>query len=167
MRRIGRVDIVLAVTLLPIWLAAFALHVHSVVETKLAQPTFFVSMPEDASAYPKVRGFRFETSGAASQLRFGDRLLAIGERDLRGVGHIGVDAIAIAEADQDYRIQLTYETVRLDLKLHTVPSTAAHLRQRTAHSGHSDLQGEPLARPRFDSADHRHLRSSDPEARWA
>jgi len=98
MRRLDGIGAALLATLAPIWLVAFGLHVKQAFETGLAQPGFFVALSDGPDAYPRVRGFRLEQSGGADALRIGDRLRRIGDADLRGVGNIRSDAIAIREA---------------------------------------------------------------------
>ena len=101
-------DTALLLALFLPWLVVLALHVREVARSGLAQPTFFVSQPAHADAYATVRGFRFEQRGDVSDLRVGDELRRLGDRDLRGVGNIGVDAAAIAEAS-DGRVAVTFQ----------------------------------------------------------
>jgi hypothetical protein len=109
MRRLGPLDGLLLATLLPVWVLTFGLHVREVVRSELAQPAFFVSMPEHSGAYPRVRGFRIEQPGGTGDLQIGDRLIRLGDVDLRGFGNIGVDAVAIAQAGVDRRFPLVFE----------------------------------------------------------
>ena len=86
MRRIEAVDKALLAILVPIWAVCFLLSARSVFEHR-AYSSVYVSAPENGSAYPTLSAF--EVDGQASGLRVGDRLLRVGEADLRGVGPLG------------------------------------------------------------------------------
>ena len=75
----------------------------------LAEPGFYVSNPKAPDVYPRVGGFRREQAGGSEAIRIGDRMLRVGSVDLRGVGHIGYDAIAIREAGPDGRFEVQLE----------------------------------------------------------
>lgn len=93
------VDRLIRFVLLPIAVAVVTLHVLALLRTGLAEPSFFVAGPVGATEYPLVAGFRLDVLSAGTPVRIGDRLLRLGDRDLRGAGHLGVDIAAIHEAD--------------------------------------------------------------------
>jgi class 3 adenylate cyclase len=95
MRRLRRRDILLLATLVPAWAIFVSLHAKEAIQTGLARPPLFVSAPETADAYPRVRGIYVGRKEAAEQagIRVGDRLLHVGGVDVRGAGHIRVDAL--------------------------------------------------------------------------
>src|SRR5581483_10363864 len=95
-------DAVLLAILVPLWLACFALHVKEVARGRLARVAVFVAAPESTDSYPILRGFwgeRAESSGLA----IGDRLVRLGQTDLRGVSPPGSIALAYREARSSHR----------------------------------------------------------------
>ena len=108
MAKLTRVDRLLLGIVVPIWLVVFSLHVRAAFRTGLAQPGVFVVTP-DADQYPWVGGGRPEQANQAGELQPGDRLLRAGDVDLRGVGHIAFDAIAIDEAGADGVVVIEFE----------------------------------------------------------
>ncbi len=102
-------DKVLLVSFVSVWLVVFTLHVRAVFRTGLAQPAVFVSNPADADSYPRIRGFRPEQGGKIEGLEEGDLLIRAGEADLRGIGHIAFDAIAIEQAGRDRQLSVEIE----------------------------------------------------------
>ena len=81
-------------TLVPLFAVVFTLHVQETARTGLAQlPVFAERVPGD---YPRVGGYRLETDSSGSGLEIGDRLIRIGDRDLRGVGYVGFHAIGLS-----------------------------------------------------------------------
>jgi class 3 adenylate cyclase len=101
------VDRLLLLVVMPVWLLAFGLHVREGLRSGLAQPGFFVSRVA-SGPHPVVRGFRLEQMREAGAVREGDVLLRVGAVDLRGVGNIGFDALAIAEAGASGEAPLVY-----------------------------------------------------------
>ena len=87
--------------------AALAAHVWETSRSGLAQlPVFAEWHPGD---YPEVGHYRVETDSSGSGLLPGDRLIRIGERDLRGVGHVGFDAIGLARTSPGSPVELEFE----------------------------------------------------------
>jgi class 3 adenylate cyclase len=107
----------LLVTLAPAFVVVFGLHVKQALQTGLAQPAFFVATP-GPDAYPSVRGFRREQAGGAEMLRIGDRLIRLGDVDLRGVGHIGFDALASRDVAHTRLLSLVIERDARRLPVH-------------------------------------------------
>ncbi len=100
MRRLQPIDRLLLVTLLPLWMAAFTLHVGEIQRTGLAQVPVYASPTWHGERYPTVGGFRLERDTSGTGLEVGDRMLRIGDADLRGVGYFGFDAIAFDQAGE-------------------------------------------------------------------
>ncbi|RIL08049.1 MAG: hypothetical protein DCC71_00940 [Proteobacteria bacterium] len=90
-------DTLLMALLLPLFAACLALHVREARRTGLAQPPVFAT-GRGADAYPVVGGVRLERGADWSGLVLGDRLIRVGDTDLRGKGYIGFDAYALHEA---------------------------------------------------------------------
>jgi class 3 adenylate cyclase len=122
MRRLDSRNLALLAVFVPAFAVAFALHVQQVFTTGLGEPGFYVSNPRAPEVYPRVRGFRREQAGGSEAIRIGDRLLRVGTVDLRGVGHIRLDAIAIREAGRDGRFEVQLER---DGVAHSVVATLA------------------------------------------
>ena len=97
-RRLERIDRMLLVAIGSVWLVCFALHVRQIVTTGLALPPVFVSPGAGPDAYPEVGGTRPETFVGDTGLQVGDRLLRVGNTDLRGMGYIGFYAATLAAA---------------------------------------------------------------------
>jgi class 3 adenylate cyclase len=89
--------------------AALAAHTREVARSGLAEPIFFVTAPDSADAYPVVAGFRADLVGDPGDLRIGDRLIRVGDTDLRGRGHLGVDAAALAASSDLISVPVLYE----------------------------------------------------------
>lgn len=125
MRRLETLDRVLLATLLPVFAVVFALHVREAYRTGLAQPPVFAVPGE--GAYPVVGGLRLERGADWSGLEPGDVLLRIGERDLRGVGHVGFEAVALEQAGREGVAPLVYvrdgtrHTMDLAMRRHDMP----------------------------------------------
>src|SRR5262245_1399351 len=116
MRRRALIDAVLAAVLLPLWLAAFTLHVRQVALGRLAWVGVFAAAGGSSDAYPTVATLWPGTGAPESHLVVGDRLLALGDADLRGVGALGFFARAheqlarVLDAGQgDAGVRVTYE----------------------------------------------------------
>jgi signal transduction histidine kinase/CheY-like chemotaxis protein len=89
-------DRLLLWALVPVYLLCLALHVAEVRRSGLAQLPVWAYAPA-GSEFPVVGGYRVETDSRDSGLRPGDRLLRVGDRDLRGAGHIRFDALALEQ----------------------------------------------------------------------
>jgi class 3 adenylate cyclase len=124
-RKLERWDALLLVTLLPAWLVCFSLHVREVRRSGLALPPVFAVPSDLGDGYPRVGGLRSETFLAETGLTPGNRMLRVGEVDLRGVGYIGFAAHALAEAGPDLSVPIAFEsggeTRRVELRLSTPP----------------------------------------------
>lgn len=90
-----------------VYVLAVGLHVREVTRTGFAQlPVYAIGVSGD---YPVVAGYRMETDSTGSGLLPGDRLLKIGDRDLRGVGPVGFQAIGLARTTPGHPVALTAE----------------------------------------------------------
>ncbi len=70
LRRLGRLEKALLATLIPLWVACFALSIKSAIR-HIEYPSGFVSAPEDEDGNPTLTGFRAYLSGAESGLQVG------------------------------------------------------------------------------------------------
>jgi class 3 adenylate cyclase len=109
MRRLDSRNLALLAVFVPAFAVVFVLHLQQVVSSALAEPGFYVSNPRAPDVYPRVGGFRRDQAGGSEAIRIGDRVLRVGTADLRGVGHIRFDAIAIDEAGPDGRLEAQLE----------------------------------------------------------
>jgi hypothetical protein len=123
-RRLGPFDKLLLWTLLPVWVVCFSLHVRELVRTGLAQVPVYVTPAQSALDYPVVASFHLESQGQTSGLELGDRVLRIGETDLRGAGFVDFNAITLEEAASARRVEVEVERrgarQRLSLMLPTL-----------------------------------------------
>jgi class 3 adenylate cyclase len=98
--------------LLGLFVACAVLHVKQVARGQLAWVGIYVASPSGGDDVPTVRGFWPGAPPAASGgLQPGDRILRVGDADLRGVGPFGFVARTYAAAAQvrDLRVPLAYE----------------------------------------------------------
>jgi signal transduction histidine kinase/CheY-like chemotaxis protein len=109
MTTLSRRDQLLLWGLAPLFAVCVFLHVQEVARSGLAQLPVWVVPSWDASNYPRVGGYRVETDSSGSGLLPGDRVLRVGDRDLRGVGNIGFDAIALAQTGAAGTAPIVYE----------------------------------------------------------
>ena len=89
--RLGWLDWILLGTLGPLFLACFALHVHAVLTETLLYHAFYVSAAQTEADTPIVEGFILEYEHAG-ELQVGDRILRIGDVDMRGANAFEVSA---------------------------------------------------------------------------
>jgi signal transduction histidine kinase/ActR/RegA family two-component response regulator len=106
--RLGWLDRLLLVTLLPAFAVVLGLHLREAGRTGLLHAPVF-AVGGMFGEPPRVGGVRFEQGGSYGSLRVGDRLLRVGPYDLRGVGNIGFDAYAIAAAGDSAETEVTIE----------------------------------------------------------
>ena len=109
MRRLATLDRVLLATLVPLWIAVFALHVRQVVLTGLAEPPVYAWASREPDGYPTVGAFRPELHGRSVGLEIGDRLLRVGDVDLRGAGYLRFYAATLAETDAALQVPVVFE----------------------------------------------------------
>jgi len=104
LRSLGAIDRVLVLTLLPIWAFWFALYLNNLARGRDGVLRIWVSAPQTPDGYPIVLGFRNDLAG----LQVGDRLLRIGQADLRRVWPVGFIARLYVEADAAHNVSLTF-----------------------------------------------------------
>ena len=109
-KRLRRLDRVLMLALLPVWLLCLGLHVYQATHGRVAFTNWLVSPPRQPDGYPTLRSFAPMFEAEPGDLRVGDRLIRIGEADLRGVGRLGYFARALEQADD--RLHVTVRFVR-------------------------------------------------------
>jgi class 3 adenylate cyclase len=112
--------------LLALFVACAGLHLKQVARGQLAWVGIYVASPSGGDDVPTVRGFWPGAAPAASDgLQLGDRILRVGDADLRGVGPFGFVARTYAAAAQarDLRVPLAYERsgVTHDTTIELVP----------------------------------------------
>jgi signal transduction histidine kinase len=107
-RRLSATDRLLLGGLLPLYLVAVVLHGLEVARSGLAQLPVYVTPARDGG-YPTVGGYRIETDPSGSGLELGDRLVRVGDADLRGAGFLRFDAIALARTTPDRPTRLVFE----------------------------------------------------------
>lgn len=126
--RLTRNDKLLLGCLVPLYVLALGLHTYQVAVTGFAQlPVFAARVPSD---YPVVAGFRLETDSRGSGLELGDRLIRLGDRDLRVEGYVSFDAIGLARTRPGSPAPLVIERggVRRELTIEARPHPHAWLR---------------------------------------
>ena len=108
LRRLAPLDKALVLVLVPLWVVCFALGVRSQIRGGGAA-TFEVSI-EDAESYPTFKGDRMAGPKrlAATGLRAGDRLIQLGDADLRGVGGLGLNTLRMGEG-REPKVPLIFE----------------------------------------------------------
>jgi class 3 adenylate cyclase len=98
----------LLMLLAPVWLVGFALELRVLATDRVAAwPGVVVKAPASPDEYPVVVAFQ-DWERDASGLMLGDRLVRIGDSDLRGVGPFGFAARARAEAFGDLEAPVGY-----------------------------------------------------------
>ncbi len=108
MRRLRRLDRLLLLIGVPLWALCFGLSAKSI----LGQTAFTgIYVSAHARDYPTVRFFFVEPRAQieASGLRVGDRLLRLGEIDLRGMGSVAFAGVVAEAADAQRRAAVVYE----------------------------------------------------------
>jgi signal transduction histidine kinase/CheY-like chemotaxis protein len=124
--RLQVTDRLFVFVLVPLWLVCFTLHLREVARTGIAMPVPFAA-PQGADAYPLVGGFHLERGTEGVRLEVGDRLIRVGETDLRSVGEIGFRALAVENAGPGLRVPLVVERdgvrrqVALELRPYPLP----------------------------------------------
>jgi signal transduction histidine kinase/CheY-like chemotaxis protein len=108
-RRLAAIDKILLATLVPVWVTVFALHVRQVVLTGLAEPPVYAFAAREPDGFPVVAAFRPELHAATVGLQVGDRLVRVGDVDLRGAGYLRFYAATLAQADDSLRVPVVFE----------------------------------------------------------
>jgi class 3 adenylate cyclase len=124
--RLAARDVLLVLTLVPIWAVAFGLHLKQVVSGRLAWVPVFVAAPESATAYPVVTAFWAGGDAHPGGLEIGDRLLRVGSTDLVGMGPIRFIAHAFAAAGPDLSVPVLSERAGAQRALHIQLARVSH-----------------------------------------
>jgi class 3 adenylate cyclase len=125
MKRLGLIDRVLIFTLVPIWAFRFALYLNNLAHGRIAYIPIDVSVPQGPDDYPTLIGFwgGVPREGPWGGLEVGDRLLKVGQADLRGVWPVGFFARVYKETDASLHRPLVF--MRAGLRHKTVLSLKA------------------------------------------
>jgi class 3 adenylate cyclase len=101
------------------------LHVDQMLRGTLAWIPTYVWAAEDAASHPRVRGFWTSAEQDAPGLAVGDRVLAIGDTDARGLGRLGFVARVYEQAAGAVVVPVRYErngtTGTAELRLSPIP----------------------------------------------
>ncbi|MBW2236398.1 MAG: hypothetical protein JRG85_13495 [Deltaproteobacteria bacterium] len=113
MSRLTPLDRVLVLILVPIWVVCFALGVRTQVRGGGYTVGLGLSV-EDADHYPELTGefsrlLHRSDPLAEAGLRAGDRLVRLGDTDLRGVGTLGLVTRTVDETRGDLSVPLVFE----------------------------------------------------------
>jgi hypothetical protein len=91
-QRLQPFDITLLAIFVPLWLFCFALYWSDIVNFRLARIPLLVHAPASTEDYPTIQAFWPGTGAEHLGFAIGDRLIRVGEADLRGVGPFGFTA---------------------------------------------------------------------------
>ena len=113
LRRLAPLDRALVLVLVPLWVVCFGLAVRTQMWGG-PLPPFLELRAESAESYPVLTGAYAQNVHpsdplAAAGLRPGDRLLRVGDLDLRGVGTAGFGPRALDEAGRALHVPLVFE----------------------------------------------------------
>jgi class 3 adenylate cyclase len=101
--------VALAAALVSAWAAATAVYVWQVAHDRLAWVGVHVDAAPAADGYPTVRSLWPGTAAETSGLAPGDRLLRVGDLDLRGVGRVGFVARTLEAAGAAGAVPVAFE----------------------------------------------------------
>jgi class 3 adenylate cyclase len=120
--RLRFADAALLTGLLAAWLVCLVLHLQALTRGDLAWIPLHVAAAASAQDHPTVQGFWSGAEHDAPGLAVGDRLLAVGDHDLRGAGRLAVVARIYQQADGTDSVPVRFERAgirgeaRLDLE---------------------------------------------------
>ncbi|MBW2293334.1 MAG: hypothetical protein JRG94_13630, partial [Deltaproteobacteria bacterium] len=112
MSRLAPLDKMLVLILVPLWVVCFALGVRS--EFRGGAVAMVGLSVEDSESYPALTG-DFAVSAhpsdllAKAGLRVGDRLIRVGDADLKGVGSLNFAGYTLEESGRDLSVPLVFE----------------------------------------------------------
>ena len=126
MSRLSPFDKALVLILVPLWVVCFALGVR--LEVRGGAAALVALSVEDSESYPALTGdfsFNLHPSDPLVEagLRAGDRLVRVGDLDLRGIGTIGFFGYTLEEAGRDLSVPLVFgrDGERFETSLSVVP----------------------------------------------
>ncbi len=102
-------DKLLLGVLLPLWLVFLGFHIKEINRTGFAAPPIYAAASAESMGYPTIGGFPMERGRGDGALEVGDVLIRVGDTDLRGVGYVGFDAIALEEAGTSLETPVVFE----------------------------------------------------------
>ena len=128
MSRLAPFDKALVLILVPIWVVGFALGVLNLVEG--GGSAVVALSVEDADHYPTLTGdfspiVHASDPLAAAGLRAGDRLIRLGDADLRGVGTLGFIGRSLEQAEPRATVVFERDGERRETSLDLVPVSIA------------------------------------------
>ena len=91
-----------------LWLLCFGLSLHSAI-AQVGYPSLILSAANEPDGYPSVVGLVPEAGTPEAGLALGDRLLRVGETDLRGRGHVALYEPFARAARAEGVIRVRYE----------------------------------------------------------
>ena len=100
---------------LVVWVGALGLYARHAVQGRVAWHVLLVSSPERPDGFPTIRGIRpavgpFDALVAGEpRPAIGDRVLRVGDTELRGAGMLRFNVVANAETGPDLRASLLLE----------------------------------------------------------
>ena len=109
MQRLALIDRILLAILLPICLVVFGLHIWSVVTRDLASNAIYAAPAAGPDAYPTVGGFYPESHEVGIEFQRGDRLLRVGDYDLKGVGYARFDGLVLERISATRWVEIEFE----------------------------------------------------------
>ncbi len=109
MSRLAPFDKALVWILVPLWIVCFALSVRT--QLRGGGVAIVAVSIEDSESYPTLSGERrgYPNQFAAAGLKTGDRLIQLGDADLRGVGALGIYALRMGQGTGDVSVPLVFE----------------------------------------------------------
>ena len=102
-------DKLLLGVLLPLWLVFLGFHIKEINRTGFAAPPIYAAASAESMGYPTIGGFPLERGRGDGALEVGDVLIRVGDTELRGVGYLGFDAIALEEAGTSLETVVVFE----------------------------------------------------------
>ena len=109
MQRLAPIDRILLAILIPLCLIVVGLHVWSVVTRDLASNAIYAAPAAGPDAYPTVGGFYPESHEVGIELQRGDRLLRVGDYDLKGVGYTRFDGLVLERTSPTRWVEIEFE----------------------------------------------------------
>lgn len=104
-RRFGMLDWVLILTLVPLWLVCFSLHVREGLRADFAYNPLEVSSARGTD-YPIITWL---ASSADPRFSIGDRVIRVGPEGLQGITSIGFHARVFANVNEQLRVPIEFE----------------------------------------------------------
>ena len=109
--RLRTFDKVLVAVLMPIWFISLVLHVDLAVDDLLFRPAILMTSSEVVDGYPVVSQITADSEAlvADRQIRLGDELVSINQRDLAGVSGFRASIIAFSMLGEQETVVATFK----------------------------------------------------------